>query len=76
MSIVTFEKPVSKVAEADWYYKVSELKESCDNYRANAFELRNESHKLRNETDITTYWGTHHTNSKIIDRYVFYLTFD
>jgi len=71
MSIVTFEKPVPKVAESDWYYKVSELKESCDNHRRNAFELRNESHKLRNDTDITTRWGIHHTNSKIIDRYVF-----
>lgn len=70
MSIVTYEKPIPKVAEADWYYKVTELKESCDNRRRNAFELRNESHKLRNETDVTTDWSTHCTNSKIIDRYV------
>lgn len=70
MSIVQFEKPVPKVAESDWYYKVTELKESCDNHRRNAFELRNESHKLRNNTDVTTNWGTHNTNCKIIDRYV------
>ncbi|VVC43023.1 Hypothetical protein CINCED_3A004158 [Cinara cedri] len=68
MSIVTFEIPVPKVSEADWYYKVSELKETCDYHRKNAFELKNESHKLRNDTDITTSWATLSTNSKIIDR--------
>lgn len=73
MSIVTLEKPVPKVAESDWYFKVSELKESCDNYRRNAFELRNESHRLRNNTDITTHWNTHNTNSLIVDRYKSYM---
>lgn len=68
MSILTFEKPVPKVAESDWYYKVTELKETCDNQRNDAFELRSESHKLRDETDVSTFWNTHHTNSKIIDR--------
>lgn len=70
MSIITLEKPVPKVAESDWYYKVTELKESCDNHRHNAFQLRNESHMLRNDTDVTTNWGTHHTNFTIFDRYV------
>lgn len=69
MSIVTFEKPVPRVAETDWYYKVSELRTSCDDHRQNAFELKNESHQLRNNTDITTNWSTYHTNSAIIDRY-------
>ncbi|KAL4112315.1 hypothetical protein QTP88_016127 [Uroleucon formosanum] len=68
MSIVTFEKPVPKVAESDWYYKITELKESCDEHRRYAFVLRNESQRLRNDTDVTTYWGTHRTNSKIFDR--------
>jgi len=76
MSIVTFEKPVPKVAESDWNYKVYELKESCDNHRLDAFKLRNESHRLRNDTDVTTYWSTHHTNSEIIDRYVFFFIFE
>lgn len=69
MSIVTFEKPVPRVAETDWYYKVSELKTLCDDHRRKAFELRNESHQLRNNTDITTYWNTRHTNAAIINRY-------
>ncbi|XP_025194440.1 tektin-B1-like [Melanaphis sacchari] len=68
MSIVTFEKPVPKVAESDWYYKITELKESCDQHRHYTFVLGNESQKLRNDTDVTTYWGTHNTNSKIFDR--------
>ncbi|XP_027846423.1 tektin-B1-like [Aphis gossypii] len=68
MSIVTFEKPVPKVAKSDWYYKITELKESCDEYRRYTFVLGNESQKLRNNTDVTTYWSTHHTNSKIFDR--------
>jgi len=72
MSIVTFEKPVPKVAESDWYYKITELKESCDAHRRHAFVLGNESQRLRNDTDVTTYWGTHRTNSKIFDRYVPY----
>lgn len=70
MSIVTFEKPIPKVAESDWYYKITELKESCDEHRHSAFVLGNESQRLRNDTDVTTYWGTHRTNSKIIDRYI------
>ncbi|XP_022177341.1 tektin-B1-like [Myzus persicae] len=68
MSIVTFEKPVPKVAESDWYYKITELKESCDEHRRHAFVLKNESQRLRNDTDVTTYWATHRTNSKIFDR--------
>lgn len=69
MSIVTFEKPVPKVTESDWFYKITELKESCDGHRHDAFELKTESHRLRNDTDVTTYWGTHRTNAKTIDRY-------
>lgn len=69
MSIVTFEKPVTRVAETDWYYKIYQLKESCDDHRSNVFKLRNESHQIRNNTDITTYWSTHQTNSAIQDRY-------
>lgn len=68
MSIITFEKPVPKVAESDWYYNITELKQSCDSHRRNAFELKNESHRLRNDTDITTDWNTRRTNSKISDR--------
>jgi len=68
MSIVTFEKPVPKVAESDWYYKITELKQSCEEHRRNAFALRNESQRLMNDTDVTNYRGTHHTNSKIFDR--------
>jgi len=71
MSIFTFGKPVPNISESDWYYKITELKESCGKSRRNAFTLRNESHRLRNETDLTTYWGTKRTNSNIIDRYVF-----
>jgi len=73
MSIITLEKPVPKVAESDWYYKVAELKESCDNHRHDAFVLRNDSHRLRNNTDVTTNWSTHRTNSQIIDRYIMFL---
>lgn len=69
MSIITLEKPVPKVAESDWYYKVTELKQTCDQQRNNAFKLRNESHALRDDTDITTFWSTHRTNTIIIDRY-------
>jgi len=68
MSIVTFEKPVPNISESDWYYKITELKESCDKSRRYAFTLGNESHRLRNETDLTTYWGTKRTNASIIDR--------
>lgn len=74
MSIVTFEKPVPKVKESDWHYKISELKEFCNHTRKNAFELKNESRKLSNDTDITITYATNSTNSKIIDRYAFYIT--
>jgi len=72
MSIVTFEKPVPKVSESDWNYKLIELRQSCDRSRRCAFTLGNESHRLRNETDLTTYWGACRTNSNIVDRYTFY----
>lgn len=75
MSIVTFEKPVPKISESDWNYKLIELRGSCDRSRDCAFTLGNESHRLRNETDLTTHWGTCRTNSDIVDRYEFYLSF-
>jgi len=75
MSIVTFEKPVPNISESDWNYKLIELRGSCDRSRNCAFTLGNESHRLRNETDLTTYWGTCRTNSDIVDRYEFYYNF-
>lgn len=73
MSIVTFEKPIPKVAESNWNYKIYELKVFCDNQRLNAFDLRNESHRLRNDTNVTTHWSTHY---EFIDKYVFFINFD
>lgn len=75
MSIVTYEKPVPNISESDWSYKLIELRGSCDRNRRCAFTLGNESHRLRNETDLTTYWSTCRTNTNIVDRYDFYYNF-
>ncbi|XP_025200186.1 tektin-2-like [Melanaphis sacchari] len=68
MSIITFEKPVPNISESEWNYKLLELRRSCDKSRRCAFKLGNESHRLRNETGLTTYWSTYRTNSNIVDR--------
>lgn len=70
MSVVTFEKPISKVALPDWYGKVAELRQTCDSRRADAFNLRNEARQLRNETDSRTQWDTYHNNVRLADRFV------
>ncbi|BES94091.1 Tektin family [Nesidiocoris tenuis] len=69
-SIVVLEKPTPRVPLPDWHGKVWELRQTCDTRRRDAFNLRNESRLLRNETETKTYWTTHHNNSRISDRYV------
>ncbi|XP_054288147.1 tektin-2-like [Macrosteles quadrilineatus] len=68
MSVVTFEKPISKVALPDWHGKVAELRQTCDSRRADAFSLWNEARQLRNETNCKTQWDTYHNNVRLADR--------
>ncbi|XP_050053868.1 tektin-2-like isoform X2 [Aphis gossypii] len=68
MSIVNFEKSQPKISEPDWYYKLTELRGACDKIRRSAFALEHESRRLRNETGLTTYWGTHRNNTNIANR--------
>jgi len=75
MSIVTFEKPAPTISESDWYCKLTELRGSCRKSRRCAFRLGNEAHRLKNETDQTTYWSTIRSNFHIVNRYVFYYNF-
>uniref|UniRef100_A0A0A9XWS8 Tektin n=1 Tax=Lygus hesperus TaxID=30085 RepID=A0A0A9XWS8_LYGHE len=69
-SIVVLEKPMPRVPLPDWHGKVWELRQTCDTRRNDAFNLRNESRLLRNETDAKTYWTTYHNNSRLSDRFV------
>ena len=68
ISVTTFEKPIPKVALPDWHNKVHELKQVCDTRRLDAFNLRNNSRQLRNETNVKTQWDTYHNNVRLADR--------
>ncbi|XP_050522482.1 tektin-2-like [Daktulosphaira vitifoliae] len=67
MSIVVLEKPMPKISKPDWLNKISELKEISDVLMSKNFKLLNDSHKLRNNTDITLCWNTEHTNKSIVE---------
>ncbi|KAK9502819.1 hypothetical protein O3M35_011521 [Rhynocoris fuscipes] len=67
-SIVIVQKPVPRVALPDWQGKVWDLRQTCDTHRENAFNLRNESTKLRNETEISTNWQTKQNNDRLESR--------
>ncbi|KAL1129309.1 hypothetical protein AAG570_013838 [Ranatra chinensis] len=64
------EKPVPRVALADWHGKMWELRQTCDTRRRDAFNLRNESRQLRNETESKTTWDTYHNNARLTDRLI------
>lgn len=70
ISVVTYEKPISRVALPDWHGKVWELRQTCDSRRLDAFNLRNEARQLRNETNCKTNWDTYHNNARLADRYI------
>ncbi|XP_025422929.1 tektin-2-like [Sipha flava] len=47
---------------------MSEIKASCDEIRDKTLKLKNDSHCLRDETDINTYWNTRYTREAFEDR--------
>ncbi|XP_014277163.1 tektin-B1 [Halyomorpha halys] len=69
-SIITLEKPLTRVALPDWHGKVWELRQTCDTRRKDASDLKNASKEMRNDTDCTTRWDTYINNNRLQDRVV------
>lgn len=67
-SVVTMEKPLQHLGLTDWHSRVQQLRNVADTRRDEAFNLRQTSRILRNETRIQTTWDTYYNNSKLSDR--------
>lgn len=67
-SVVIYEKPLQHLGLADWYSRLTQLKNVCETRTNDAFLLRQSSRNLRNETIIKSNWDTYHNNSRLSDR--------
>lgn len=65
-----YEKPLQHLGLQDWYSRSNQLKNIADTYRNEAFELRQSSRNLRNETAVQTTWDTYQNNARLADRWV------
>lgn len=63
-----YEKPLQHLGLQDWYSRSNQLKNIADTYRNEAFELRQSSRNLRNETAVQTTWDTYQNNARLADR--------
>lgn len=63
-----YEKPLEHLGFDDWIARTNQLRNIAHTQRSDAFELRQTSRTLRNETEIQTYWDTHHNNSRLANR--------
>lgn len=67
-SVVIMEKPMQHLGLDDWNCRVTQLRNVADKRRQEAFELRQDSKTLRNETRIESEWNTYETNNALTDR--------
>lgn len=67
-SVIIYEKPLQHLGLDDWNSRLTQLRNVADLRRADAFELRQTSRNLRNETKIQTDWDTYHNNARLADR--------
>lgn len=68
MSVVVFEKPLTRISLADWFANVWQNQQTNETRRNDAFNLRHEIRQMRNETKVRTDWDTYHNNVRLADR--------
>lgn len=67
-SIEVYQKRTNHRSMPDWHMGLSTLRETARSKRHDAFDLRNMSVQLRNETNIITKWDTYQNNERLRDR--------
>lgn len=65
-----YEKPLPHLGLDDWHSRSNQLRNVADVHRNDAFELRQSSRNLRNETAVQTNWDTYQNNARLADRFV------
>lgn len=69
MSIFTISKPKDTVSDSDWHHRLNELKGACNAIRTNAFQVKYDSCRIRDETAVTTHCSTRRTEDAFANRY-------
>ncbi|XP_036336329.1 tektin-B1 [Rhagoletis pomonella] len=67
-TVITWEKPVPHLALSDWNARVNQLRNVADARRGDAFDIRQCSRNLRNETRIEADWINYETNEALAER--------
>lgn len=62
------EKPLQHIGIDDWNTRAEQLSSLANIRRTNAFEIRQLSRNLRNETTVQTHWDTVHNNTRLNNR--------
>lgn len=67
-SVVQFEKPLKHLSLNDWNLRISQLCNNSETKRGDAFNLRQASRNLRNESTVESFWSTYYNNERFSDR--------
>ncbi|XP_013113752.2 tektin-2 [Stomoxys calcitrans] len=67
-SLLVLEKPLQHLGLADWNSRVTTLRNVADARRNDAFNIRQSSRTLRNETRIEADWTNYETNEALSER--------
>lgn len=67
-SVVTFDKPLKHLSLNDWNLRISQLRNNSETKRLDAFNLRQVSRNLRNESTVESFWSTYYNNERFSDR--------
>lgn len=67
-SVVTFDKPLKHLSLTDWNLRISQLRNNSETKRFDAFNLRQVSRNLRNESTVESFWSTYYNNERFSDR--------
>lgn len=64
------EKPIQHLGLDDWFSRTNQLCNVADVRRKDAFDVRQSSRCVRNETSVQTHWETVQNNSRLSNRLV------
>lgn len=64
-----FEKPIQHLGLDDWFSRTNQLCNVADVRRTDAFDVRQSSRCIRNESAVQTHWETVHNNSRLTNRF-------
>lgn len=67
-AIEVYEKRIQHRTMPDWHMGLTKLRDTARSKRHDAFDLRNMSIQLRNETKTLTKWDTYRNNERLQER--------